>query len=122
MDGYLGRENLDGQVWHTGDLGEITEHGEVRIFGRKDKLIVTQNGRNINPEWIETLAQDAPGVVMAKLTLTPEQDLVLNVTHVPGIEIEDLPNTVRAALSGAPDYAQPTQITLTNMTSLRTAP
>lgn len=125
MTGYLGREDLNDHTWPTGDMGEITAQGDLRVLGRKDKLIVTQNGRNINPEWIETLAQDAPGVVMAKLTLTDAQDLVLNITHIPGVETDDLPNMVRAALSGAPDYAQPTHITLTDLTDLtdlRTGP
>ena len=117
MDGYLGRPDLPDQTWHTGDLGEITDTGELRVLGRKDNLIVTPNGRNISPEWIETLAKDAPGVILAKLSLNDDQKLVLNVTHAPHLKTKGLTDTVRAALSSAPHYAQPAHITLTEMTT-----
>lgn len=115
MDGYLGRENIDGQTWHTGDLGEMTDQGYVRVLGRKDRLIVTPNGRNINPEWIETLASDAPGVISTKLDLNKDQKLVLNIVHAPGFKADDISDTVRACLSSAPDYAQPEKIMTTEV-------
>jgi len=120
MDGYLGREDVPGQTWHTGDMGELSDQGVLHILGRKDNLIITPNGRNINPEWIETLAQDAPGVLVAKLDLNLKRELVLNVTHSPGFEAQDLIDTVKAALSSAPDYAQPTHILVTAATDTRT--
>jgi len=110
MCGYLRRENLTSQVWHTGDMGEITPEGAVRVLGRKDNLIVTQNGRNISPEWVESLAFTAHGVAAAKLSLNAEQELVLSVTPRPGHSGPNLTEAVRASLSTAPDYAQPAHI------------
>jgi len=110
MDGYLDREDLPSPIWHTGDMGEITPEGAIRILGRKDNLIVTQNGRNISPEWIENLAQDAPGVVAAQLNLNAACELVLKVTLDPGHNPQNLAESVRTVLRTAPDYAQPTHI------------
>lgn len=115
MSGYLGRENITEQTWATGDLGEMTADGHLRILGRKDNLIVTQNGRNISPEWIETLALDAPGVLMAKLSLNTADELVLNVTCHANADSEGLEPQIRACLSTAPDYAQPAKIIMTNV-------
>lgn len=111
MDGYLGREDVTGNTWRTGDLGEFTAEGALRILGRKDRLIVTPQGRNINPEWIETLALGAPGVMAAKLALGEDQELALDISPTPHAG-DDLEQTVRAALASAPDYAQPARITI----------
>jgi long-chain acyl-CoA synthetase len=53
-DGYLGQEPAK-RPWRTGDLGAFDEDGFLRVHGRKDSLIVTSYGRNISPEWIETM-------------------------------------------------------------------
>lgn len=52
--GYLNEPSS----WHptevaTGDLGNIDERGLVHVDGRRDHLIVTTQGRNIAPEWLE---------------------------------------------------------------------
>jgi len=54
MDGYLGGPDIDGR-WRTGDLGELDADGYLSVHGRKDNLLVTSLGRNVSPEWIETL-------------------------------------------------------------------
>ena len=54
MDGYLGGKDA-GRVWRTGDLGVIDADGYLTVHGRKDNLLVTAAGRNVSPEWIETL-------------------------------------------------------------------
>mgnify|MGYP000156014712 CR=1 FL=1 len=109
MDGYLGADNLNEQTWRTGDLGEITADGALRVLGRKDRLIVTPGGRNINPEWIETLALGTPGVMGARLALVDENNLVLDITPAPNA-LQNLEENVRAALVSAPEYAQPDRI------------
>ncbi|MDQ0390955.1 AMP-binding protein [Labrys monachus] len=53
-DGYLGGEARLGP-WRTGDLGSIDDEGFLTVHGRRDNLIVTSFGRNISPEWIETM-------------------------------------------------------------------
>jgi long-chain acyl-CoA synthetase len=39
----------------TGDLGRFEQHGHLRLFGRKKNMIVTEGGKNIYPEDIETV-------------------------------------------------------------------
>ena len=54
MDGYLHAPAAP-RRWHTGDLGQIDADGYLTVHGRRDNLIVLPNGRNISPEWIETM-------------------------------------------------------------------
>jgi long-subunit acyl-CoA synthetase (AMP-forming) len=54
MEGYLHGSSTEG-VWQTGDLGERDTSGFLIVTGRKDNLLVTANGRNISPEWIEAM-------------------------------------------------------------------
>src|SRR5580765_2864166 len=39
----------------TGDLGRFEAHGHLQLFGRKKNMIVTEGGKNIYPEDIETV-------------------------------------------------------------------
>ena len=52
--------------WHTGDLGRI-EDGHLIVEGRKDALLVSPNGRNISPEWVEQRVNADPRVVASAL-------------------------------------------------------
>jgi len=106
MAGYLGREiNPDG-VWRTGDLGEFSSKGALRILGRKDNLIVTQAGRNISPEWVEGVCETSPGVAKCVLTHVPGQrdgqSLVLIVVGPHNIAAH-----LQAQYAQLPDYARP---------------
>ena len=39
----------------TGDLGRLERHGHLQLFGRKKNMVVTEGGKNIYPEDIETV-------------------------------------------------------------------
>src|ERR1700735_5213130 len=39
----------------TGDLGRFEQYGHLQLFGRKKNMIVTEGGKNIYPEDIETV-------------------------------------------------------------------
>ena len=52
---------IDVEGWlHTGDLGEIDSEGSITITGRKKDLIITSDGENIAPQYIEGLLKQEP--------------------------------------------------------------
>ncbi len=44
----------------TGDLGRFDKSGHLQLFGRKKNMIVTEGGKNIYPEDIETAFDGLP--------------------------------------------------------------
>jgi len=60
MSGYLNDPELTAETmvdgWLlTGDLGRLDESGHLQLFGRKKNMIVTEGGKNVYPEDIETV-------------------------------------------------------------------
>jgi long-subunit acyl-CoA synthetase (AMP-forming) len=66
--GYLRQPNktaelLDEDGWlHTGDLGAIDPHGDLRITGRKKDILITAGGKNVAPAEMEAHIQPIVGV------------------------------------------------------------
>ena len=65
MAGYLNDPELTAETivdgWlMTGDLGKFDEHGHLQLSGRKKNLIVTEEGKNIYPEDIESVFEGLP--------------------------------------------------------------
>ena len=48
--------------FHTGDIGEIGQDGQLFIRGRKKEMIVTPEGLNVFPEDVERVLNHMPGV------------------------------------------------------------
>ena len=44
----------------TGDLGRLDPSGHLQLFGRKKNMIVTEEGKNIYPEDVETYFAGLP--------------------------------------------------------------
>ncbi|HKW33529.1 MAG TPA: AMP-binding protein [Candidatus Acidoferrum sp.] len=65
MAGYLNEPELTAETivdgWlMTGDLGKFDEHGHLQLSGRKKNMIVTEEGKNIYPEDIESVFEGLP--------------------------------------------------------------
>src|ERR1700716_3823196 len=62
----------------TGDLGRLDGSGHLQLFGRKKNMIVTEGGKNIYPEDIETVFDGLPVkeyCVFAANYLWPQKEL-----------------------------------------------
>lgn len=93
MLGYYRNEKATKEVlkdgwFYTGDLGYLDDEGYVYITGRKKSLIVTQTGKNIQPEEIE-----------AKLI---KSEWVKEVLVIPRIDQENKKEQICALIF--PDY------------------
>jgi long-chain acyl-CoA synthetase len=65
MSGYLNEPELTAEAivdgWlMTGDLGRFDNAGHLQLFGRKKNMIVTEEGKNIYPEDIESVFESLP--------------------------------------------------------------
>ena len=65
MSGYLNEPELTAETivdgWlKTGDLGRFDPAGHLQLFGRKKNMIVTEEGKNIYPEDIESVFESLP--------------------------------------------------------------
>ncbi|WP_277372822.1 AMP-binding protein [Pseudomonas sp. AA-38] len=73
--GYLTAEGImgdpNGSWLYSGDLGEVTAAGELRVVGRAKDVII-RSGHNIDPQMIEDAALAHPGVLQAAAVGMPD--------------------------------------------------
>lgn len=119
MLGYIGQPVTANEALATGDVGEIDADGFVWVRGRRDNLIITGLGRNVSPEWIESLLRESRYV--AEAIVLPDQRGGLRaviwpttgvVTDAPGhgrasgLSDADIDTAIAATNSRLPDYAR----------------
>ena len=57
----LTKEVIDDDGWlHTGDMGELTPKGLLKITGRKKAIFKNSFGKYINPEFVENKLKESP--------------------------------------------------------------
>jgi long-subunit acyl-CoA synthetase (AMP-forming) len=113
MDGYLGMGKAS-SPWRTGDLGSIDADGYLIIEGRKDNLIVNTFGRNISPEWVETMLIADPRIAVA--AVAGHGAATLTAVLIPSVHgdawfrqagREDVLNLIEETCRSLPAYAVP---------------
>jgi long-subunit acyl-CoA synthetase (AMP-forming) len=106
--GYLGPGRASDASWFdTGDLGSIDAEGFLWVAGRKDSLVVTGYGRNVSPEWPESVLLGSPAIAQTAVFGhgRPHLAAVL-VPAGPDVADAALHAAVRRANSCLPDYAR----------------
>jgi acyl-CoA synthetase (AMP-forming)/AMP-acid ligase II len=100
--GYVG-DARSGE-FKTGDLGEISEQGFLSITGRRKNVLITSYGRNVSPEWVESILLAQPEIAQA--IAYGDAQPHLSALIVPTRIDADIEKAVALANVHLPDYAQ----------------
>jgi long-chain acyl-CoA synthetase len=90
--------------FHTGDIGELDQDGQLHIRGRKKEMIVTPEGLNVFPEDVERAINEQPGVrdsAVVGAHIGGAERVQAIVVLEPGANIDDV---VRGANTGLQDH------------------
>lgn len=90
----------------TGDLGEFAANGHLRLAGRRTNLLITSFGRNISPEWVESVLLAEPAIAQAVVAGDGQPALHAVLVPVPGAPPEAVAGAVASANARLPDYAR----------------
>ena len=92
--------------FHTGDIGEIGEGGQLYIRGRKKEMIVTPEGLNVFPEDVERVLAGVAGVKDAAVVGAPigSEERVHAVLVFKGGAAADAEAVVRQANASLEDH------------------
>ncbi|HEX6733731.1 MAG TPA: AMP-binding protein, partial [Azonexus sp.] len=105
--GYAGNtEAPTDPEFATGDLGEFARNGHLRLGGRRKNLLITSFGRNISPEWVESVLLAQPAIMQAVVVGEAQSALGAVLVPLPGINDSQLDAAVAAANLRLPDYAR----------------
>ena len=105
--GYLGEPATWKQEWFpTGDLGLIDEDGFVHITGRSKNIIITSYGRNISPEWVESVLREEDEIAQAVVLGNNLPYLWAVIWPASGADDKDIEIAIKSANQGLPDYAR----------------
>jgi long-subunit acyl-CoA synthetase (AMP-forming) len=112
MLGYLGEpatgDARDAETWfRTGDVGIVDADGYVHVHGRRRNVLITAYGRNVSPEWVETVLTSEAVIAQAVVQGDgkPALEAVLWPAHAE-VSNAALAAAVARANAGLPDYAQ----------------
>ncbi len=105
--GYVGdTKHARDSIFSSGDLGYFDEEEHLHLSGRKKNLLISSYGRNISPEWIESILLDQPEFSQA--VVFGEGQSALSAVIVPrtDLSIDRISDAVSRVNQRLPDYAQ----------------
>ncbi len=100
--GYIGTENTG--TFATGDIGHLDDDGFLSITGRKKNVLITAYGRNISPEWPESLLLSTPAIAQA--VVYGDRQAALSALIVPTSADASIAEAVAHVNQSLPPYAQ----------------
>lgn len=106
--GYLYRNDSysdfdENGAYHTGDLGILDDTGHLYLKGRKKRMILTANGKNIYVDELEELLLQIPQVKAAKVWEEHYHPAALVVTNLSEAKIQSEIDNINLQL---PNYKQ----------------
>lgn len=105
--GYLGTANqADTDEFATGDMGHLDATGHLHLDGRRKNLLITSYGRNIAPEWVESVLLTEMAIAQAVVAGDGRPSLVAVLVPANGLGNGDLTTAVERANLALPDYAR----------------
>ena len=105
--GYLGDvARKPGVPYSTGDLGYVAANGHVHLAGRRKNLLITSFGRNVSPEWVESILLAQPEIAQAVVAGEAQAALSAVLVPLPGLPPVALDAAVQRANAQLPDYAR----------------
>lgn len=105
--GYLGEQHSNpADEVRTGDLGHLDAAGHLHLDGRRKNLLITSYGRNISPEWLESLLLAEPAVAQAMVAGESRPWLCALLVPLPGQGEAELDAAVTRVNARLPDYAR----------------
>lgn len=108
--GYVGdtasSPSAGAEDFATGDLGELDANGHLLLSGRRKNLLITSFGRNISPEWVESVLLAQPAIGQAAVMGDARPWLSAVLVASPGATPAQLDAAVAQANNTLPDYAR----------------
>lgn len=104
--GYVGAPADPGAWFRTGDLASLDARGHLHLAGRSKNLLITSYGRNISPEWLESLLLAEPAILQAVVCGDGEAAPAAVVVPRPGVGRAEAEAAVAHVNGALPDYAR----------------
>jgi long-chain acyl-CoA synthetase len=104
---YLGEAVTPDEWLATGDLGHLDSDGYLFIDGRKKNVLITSYGRNVSPEWPESLLLGSSAIAQAVVVGDGQPSLsALIVPTNEAITPSDVQKAIDLVNLELPDYAR----------------
>lgn len=82
------QEVMKGEWFRTGDIGRLDSSGNLSLTGRIRRIIVTEGGKNVFPEEIETLLERYPAVKEAGIIEIDQRPCVVFAMDEPDVNAD----------------------------------
>jgi len=103
FSGYLGDTEPRQEWYATGDIGRINDDGFLYIEGRRKNIYITSFGRNVSPEWIESLLTAYPAIAQA---VVYGEEKPYSTAIIVSPQPQAIPAAIAQINQELPDYAQ----------------